>query len=96
MSLTANKTRPDRPEITARINAIVEIMRDSWDTPADCNDGELFTYAEVLYDRIEAGDDSASLDAFLADVQTEKLHMPATEGHREIVTRATAVVRAAA
>jgi hypothetical protein len=95
MSLTMNKARQDRPGRTARINAIVEIMRDLWDTPADCNDGELFTYAEILYDRIEAGDNPALLNAYLADVQTEKLHMLATDGHREIVERATAVVRAA-
>jgi hypothetical protein len=94
MSLTANETRQDRPERTARINKIVEIMRDSWDTPADCNDGELFTYAEVLYDRIKAGDDPAALDAYLVGVQTDKLHMLATDGHGEIVRRATAVVRA--
>jgi hypothetical protein len=94
MSLTADKARQDRPERTARINKIVEIIRDSWDTPADCNDGELFTYAEILYDRIKAGESPAVLDAYLADVQTEKLHMPASEGHHDIVTRATAVVKA--
>ena len=31
-------------------------MLNTWDFPADCNEGELFTYAETLYDRIIAGD----------------------------------------
>ena len=41
---------------TAQIGEIVEVMLNTWDFPADCNEGELFTYAETLYDRIEAGD----------------------------------------
>jgi hypothetical protein len=41
---------------TAMIGKIVEVMLDTWDLPADCNEGELFTYAETLYDRIAAGD----------------------------------------
>jgi hypothetical protein len=94
MSPTANKARQDGPEGTARVNKIVEIMRDLWDTPADCNDGELFTYAEILYDRIKAGESPALLDAYLVEVQTQKLQMPATDGHHEIVARATSVVRA--
>jgi hypothetical protein len=89
MSLTENGAQETEPDRTKRINAIVEVMRASWDTPADCNDGELFTYAEVLYDKIEAGEDRAALDAYLADVQTDKLGMPASEAHREIVERAT-------
>ena len=35
-----------------RIGEIIEVMKNTWDLPADCNEGELFTYAEVLYDRI--------------------------------------------
>ena len=73
------------------INALVDIMHDSWDTPADCNDGELFTYAELLLDRIEAGDDRGALDVFLAGVQTEKLGMPASDAHRAILDRALAL-----
>jgi hypothetical protein len=40
----------------AQIGKIVEVMLDTWDLPADCNEGELFTYAERLHDRIAAGD----------------------------------------
>jgi hypothetical protein len=80
---------------TNLIGAIVEIMHDSWDTPADCNDGELFTYAELLFDRIEAGEDRAALDIFLADVQTEKLGMAASDAHRAILDHALALVGAA-
>ena len=41
---------------TTQIGEIVEVMLNTWDLPADCNEGELFTYAETLYDRIAAGD----------------------------------------
>jgi hypothetical protein len=27
-------------------------MRDNWDLPADCDAGELFAYAQILFDRI--------------------------------------------
>jgi hypothetical protein len=50
----------------SRISAIVEVMRDSWDLPADCNEGELFTYAERLDDRIAAGDSQDKLYAYLS------------------------------
>ena len=40
---------------TGPVNSIVAVMRGCWDLPADCNDGELFTYAEILFDRIQAG-----------------------------------------
>lgn len=79
---------------TDLIGAIVDIMHESWDTPADCNDGELFTYAELLLDRIAAGEDRAALDIFLADVQTEKLGMPASDAHRAILDHAIALVGA--
>jgi hypothetical protein len=72
------------------INAIVGIMRDSWDTPADCNDGELFTYAELLFDRIEAGEERSALDIFLREVQTERLGMP-SGAHQAILDRALAL-----
>jgi hypothetical protein len=79
---------------TRLIGAIVEIMRASWDTPADCNDGELFTYAEALFDRIVAGEDRQTLDIYLADVQTEKLHMPSSEAHCDILDRAMTFIEA--
>jgi hypothetical protein len=78
---------------TEFISAIVGVMRDFWDLPADCNDGELFTYAEVLFDRIQAGDAQDALDAYLADVQTGKLEMAASSAHSEIVGRSIALVR---
>ena len=40
---------------TAHIGEIVQVMLNTWDMPPDCNEGELFTYAETLYDRIGAG-----------------------------------------
>jgi hypothetical protein len=94
MSLTADKARQDRPEVIARVNKIVEIMRDSWDTPADCNDGELFTYAEVLLDRLEARDDRDRIDLYLAEVQTRKLGMPASDAHRDILNHAITLINA--
>jgi hypothetical protein len=78
----------------AAIGAIIEIMRALWDTPADCNDGELFTYAEVLYDQIEAGETKDGLERYLAGVQTGKLGMPASLAHCEIVERSLALMRA--
>ncbi len=82
----------DRTDLIA---AIVDIMHDSWDTPADCNDGELFTYAELLLDRIKAGDGHAAIDVFLGEVQTDKLGIPASDAHRAILDRALALVAAA-
>ncbi len=93
MSPTGNSARRARTDDrTSLIGKIVEIMRDSWDTPADCNDGELFTYAEVLFDRIEAGEEAETLDAYLADVQTQKLGMPASDAHRAILDRSIALI----
>ena len=69
------------------IGAIVDVMRSFWDLPADCNDGELFAYAEMLFDRIEAGDDRDALYRFLAEVEVDKLDMPRSDAHREIVDR---------
>jgi hypothetical protein len=75
------------------IEEIVEIMRSCWDMPADCNEGELFTYAEILFDRIQGGDKREPLYAFLADVQTGKLEMPSSDASRDIVDRSIAAVR---
>jgi hypothetical protein len=80
-------------ERTNVIGKIVEIMRESWDTPADCNDGELFAYAEVLFDRIEAGETRGALDRYLAGVQTGKLGMSDSRAHHEIVERSFALMR---
>jgi hypothetical protein len=77
------------------IGRIVAIMRDHWDLPSDCNDGELFTYAEILFDRIEAGEGKEELYAYLADVQTNKLDISENTGHREIADRAVELVRGA-
>ena len=94
MSPTENGARQAlTDERTSLIGKIVEIMRESWDTPADCNDGELFTYAEVLFDRIEAGDAKDALERYLEGVQTGKLGMPDSRAHNEIVERSLALMR---
>jgi hypothetical protein len=81
---------------TGLIGAIVLIMRDNWDLPADCNEGELFTYAEKLLDRIRAGDSLDALYAYLADVQTGHLEMAGSDAFRKIVDRAAALVKSSA
>jgi hypothetical protein len=78
---------------TTIIGQIIGVMRDHWDLPADCNDGELFTYAEILFDRIGAGEDREALCSYLANVQVEKLDMPESEAYREIVDGSMALVR---
>jgi hypothetical protein len=78
---------------TGPIGSILAIMRDCWDLPADCNDGELFTYAEVLFDRIEAGGSKDGLYLYLAHVQADKLEMPRSEAYREIVDRSVALLK---
>jgi hypothetical protein len=93
MSSVENNTLLAGAVKAGRIGAIIEIMRGAWDLPADCNDGELFTYAEVLFDRIEAGDDREALDAYLADVQTGKLGMPSSEAYRDIADRSIALIK---
>ena len=72
----------------ARIASIVDIMKNNWDLPADCNEGELYTYAEILLDRIEAGDDKMALHAFLAEAQVKNLEMPPSDASRAIVDKA--------
>jgi hypothetical protein len=73
---------------TAMIGKIVEVVLDTWDLPADCNEGELFTYAEALYDRIAAGDSKDKLYAYLSEVQVEPLEMARSDAFRAIVDRA--------
>jgi hypothetical protein len=77
----------------SQINAIVEVMRNTWDLPADCNEGELFTYAERLYDRIAAGDGKAELYAYLSGVQANQLEMAKSDDFRQIVDRAVELAR---
>jgi hypothetical protein len=73
---------------TSRIGEIVEVMLDTWDLPADCNAGELFTYAETLYDRMAAGDGKDELYAYLSEVQVDNLEMPPSDAFKAIVDRA--------
>jgi hypothetical protein len=81
---------------TDAIGGIIAIMKSYWDLPADCNEGELFAYAEVLFDRIQAGDEHDALHSYLADVQTKKLEMPPSDGYKEIVDRSIALVKSSA
>jgi hypothetical protein len=73
---------------TSRIGEIVQVMQNTWDLPADCNAGELFTYAEALYDRIAAGDSKDKLYAYLSEVQADHLEMATSDAFRAIVDRA--------
>jgi len=81
------------PDKMSQIGEIVEIMLDTWDFPADCNEGELFTYAETLYDRIAAGDSKNKLYAYLSEVQVGKLEMPKSDAFKAIVDRAVELSR---
>ena len=72
------------------VEAIVSLMRDNWDRPADCNDGELYAYAEHLRARIMAGDDAGRLEDYLRAIQTGKLDMPNLDAYRVIVNGAVA------
>ena len=67
---------------------IVVAMKRYWDLPADCNEGELYAYAEILAGKLRAGADKAELDAFLRDVQVEKMEMPESSAYGDIVDRA--------
>jgi hypothetical protein len=78
---------------TGPVGSIVAIMRDCWDLPADCNDGELFTYAEILFDRIKAGESKDALYLYLAHVQVDKLEMQSSDAYREIVDRSVALMK---
>jgi Na+/phosphate symporter len=73
---------------TTQIGEIVEVMLDTWDLPADCNEGELFTYAEALYDQIAAGDSKEKLYVYLSEVQVDHLEMAKSDAFRAIVDRA--------
>jgi len=79
----------------SRIGEILEVMRGAWDFPADCNEGELFTYAETLYDRIVAGDSKDELYAYLSGVQVDQLEMAPSDEFRRIVDRAVELSRRA-
>jgi hypothetical protein len=63
--------------------------------PADCNEGELFTYAETLYDRIRAGDSKDDLYAYLSGVQVDQLEMAKSDAFRAIVDRSVELARRA-
>ena len=75
------------------VDGISAVMRSFWDLPADCNEGELFAYAEMLFHRIRAGDGRDALYSFLADVQVNNLEMPMSDAYRDIVDRSVALVR---
>jgi hypothetical protein len=75
-------------EKTSRIGEIVEIMLSTWDLAPDCNEGELFTYAETLYDRIAAGESKDQLYAYLSDVQVDHLELAKSDDFKTIVDRA--------
>jgi hypothetical protein len=74
-----------------RIGEILDVMRNTWDLPADCNEGELFAYAETLYDRIVGGDGKDALYAYLSSVQVGNLEMPPSGAFKAIVDRALAL-----
>ena len=78
---------------TAAIGGIIDIMKSLWDLPADCNEGELFAYAEILFDRIQAGESKDALYAYLGGVQVESLDMPQSDAFEGIVDRSVALVR---
>lgn len=74
------------------IDGILVVMKSCWDLPADCNEGELYAYAEALFDRIRAGDRRDAIYAYLADVQA-KLDLPTSDAARQIADRSLALVR---
>jgi hypothetical protein len=82
------KRRQAMADKTSRIGEIVEVMLNTWDLPADCNEGELLTYAEALYDRIAAGDSKDKLYAYFSEVQVDHLEMARSDAFRAIVDRA--------
>jgi hypothetical protein len=83
-----DNAKSDKP---ARIGEILDVMRNTWDLPADCNEGELFAYAETLYDRIASGDGKGALYAYLERVQADNLEMPPSDAFKAIVDRALAL-----
>jgi hypothetical protein len=79
------------PDKTSQIGEIVQVMLNTWDLPPDCNEGELFTYAETLYDRIAAGESKDQLCAYLSDVQVDHLELTKSDDFRTIVDRAAEI-----
>ena len=75
------------------ISGIIAIMQSSWDLPVDCNEGELFAYAEILFDRIQAGESKDALYAYLGAVQVDSLDMPKSDAFKGIVDRSVVLVR---
>ena len=75
-------------ERTSQIGEIVQVMLSTWDLPPDCNEGELFTYAETLYDRIAAGEGKDQLYAYLSEVQVDHLELAKSDDFKTIVDRA--------
>jgi hypothetical protein len=73
---------------TSQIGEIVQVMLNTWDLPPDCNEGELFTYAETLYDRIGAGESKDQLYAYLSEVQVDHLELAKSDDFKTIVDRA--------
>lgn len=78
---------------TGLVGGILDIMRSGWDLPADCNEGELFAYAEMLLKRIESGVSTDALYAYLVKVQVDHLEIPASDAYREIVDRSVDLVK---
>jgi hypothetical protein len=76
---------------SGRIGEILDVMRNNWDLPADCNEGELFAYAETLYDRIASGEGKDALYAYLSGVQVGNLEMAPSGAFKAIVDRALAL-----
>jgi hypothetical protein len=77
----------------AQIGKIVEVMLNTWDLPPDCNEGELFTYAETLYDRIAAGETKDQLYAYLSEVQVDHLELAKSDDFKTIVDRSVELAR---
>ena len=77
---------------TKLVGGVVEVMKSLWDLPADCNEGELFAYAETLFDRIEAGDAKEKLCSYLADIQIGNWEMSPRDAYKAIVDRSIALV----
>jgi hypothetical protein len=71
------------------IDEIILAMKRCWDLPADCNEGELYAYAEIVADKLRAGASRGELEDYLRNVQVEKMEMPDSRAPGEIVERAT-------
>jgi hypothetical protein len=76
---------------TGQICKIVHVMLNTSDLPPDCNEGELFTYAETLYDRIAAGESKDKLYAYLSELRVDHLELAQSEDFRTIVNRAVEI-----